>query len=345
MRIALVNDVRMALEALRSVVLRTGQHQVAWMARDGAEAVELCARDRPDLILMDLIMPGVDGVQATHRIMARTPCAIVIVTATVNGHSSKVFEAMGAGALDAVKTPVLESAGTRDGAQALLAKLETIHRLLGGGRVNTHLAAPRQSQRPVAPHHDQLVALGASAGGPAALGKILATLPPDFPAPLVVVQHVDVQFAQGLANWLDSQTSLPVRVARQGDRPEPGTVLLAGREGHLVFASPTRLAYVRAPAESVYRPSIDVFFESAARYWRGKVLAALLTGMGRDGAEGLRHLRLKGHHTIAQDRYSSAVYGMPKAAAQLRAAGEVLPLDKIGPRLSTLIPPHTHKHA
>jgi two-component system, chemotaxis family, response regulator WspF len=334
----------MALEALRRVVLGTGQHQVAWMARDGAEAVELCARDKPDLILMDLIMPSMDGIQATRRIMARTPCAIVIVTATVNGNSSKVFEAMGAGALDAVNTPVLECPGARDGTQALLAKLDTIRRLLGGGPARSRAAFPHRLLRPCVGHHDHLVAIGASAGGPAALGKILAALPPDFPAPLVIVQHVDVQFAQGLAHWLDSQSSLRVRVAREGDRPEPGRVLLAGQEEHLVFASPARLGYARAPADCVYRPSIDVFFKSANRYWRGKVVAALLTGMGRDGAEGLRALRHNGHHTIAQDQSSSAVYGMPKAAAQLRAAGEVLPLQEIGPRLTHLVAQHNTRH-
>lgn len=337
MRIALVNDVMMALEALRRVVLGTREHQVAWMAHDGAEAVELCARDRPDLILMDLIMPGMDGIEATRRIMARTPCAIVVVTANVAENSSKVFEAMGAGALDAVNTPVLECPGARAGAQALLAKIETIRRLIGSGRARTPTALPQRLVRPLARRHDPLVAIGASAGGPAALAKVLAHLPPDFSAPLVIVQHVDVQFAQGLANWLDGQTQLQVRLAQQGDRPEPGTALLAGQDSHLVLASPTRLAYTRTPADCAYRPSIDVFFKSADRFWRGNVVAVVLTGMGRDGAEGLRVLHRNGHHTIAQDQSSSAVYGMPRAAAELRAASEILSLDKIGPRLTNIV--------
>src|SRR5512136_244387 len=126
MRIALVNDVVTAVEAMRRVVLSTREHRLAWIAHDGAEALDLCARDTPDLILMDLIMPGMDGVEATRRIMARKPCAIVVVTANVTGNSSKVFEAMGAGALDAVNTPVLGCPGASDGAKALLAKIETI---------------------------------------------------------------------------------------------------------------------------------------------------------------------------------------------------------------------------
>jgi chemotaxis response regulator CheB len=131
MRIALVNDVMAAVEAMRRVILSKREHEVAWTARNGAEALDLYTSDVPDLILMDLIMPGIDGVEATRRIMARKPCAIVVVTANVTSQSAKVFEAMGAGALDAVNTPVLERTGAGEGARALLGKIETIRRLIG----------------------------------------------------------------------------------------------------------------------------------------------------------------------------------------------------------------------
>ncbi len=182
-------------------------------------------------------------------------------------------------------------------------------------------------------HVSRLVALGASAGGPAAVGRILARLPGDFPASVVVIQHVDSQFTQGLANWLAHQTPLRVRLARAGDCPEAGTVLLAARDSHLVFSSPEHLAYTDHPDDCSYRPSIDVFFKSAVRCWAGEIIGVLLTGMGRDGAEGLSLLRSRGHFTIAQDQASSAVYGMPKAAALLRAATRVLSLDEIAPCL------------
>src|SRR6266404_2303956 len=142
MRIAIVNDLLMAVEAMRRVIVKAGRDQVAWIARDGAEAVSRCAEDRPDLILMDLIMPRMDGVEATRRIMASTPCAIVVVTANVSDNTSKVFEAMGAGALDAVNTPVLEHPGATEGARALLAKIETIRRLIGPGGVGKHFPLP-----------------------------------------------------------------------------------------------------------------------------------------------------------------------------------------------------------
>lgn len=345
MRIAIVNDVMMAVEAVRRVVIGSSGHQLAWVALDGEDAVSRCAADTPDLILMDLIMPKMSGVEATRRIMASTPCAIVIVTANVDDNSSKVFEAMGAGALDAVNTPVLESPTATDGATALLAKIETIRKLIGAA------PASRATPPPVQPLENQeqslspLVVIGASAGGPAAVAKVLSQLPADFAAPIIVVQHVDSQFSKGLADWLDYQTPLQVRLAQEAERPVAGVVLLAANDNHLVFASPTGLSYTRHPLEASYRPSVDVFFKSVASHWRGDVIAIILTGMGRDGAEGLRMLHEKGHHTIAQDRTSSAVYGMPKAAAELHAASEILPLEQIGPRIANLIAQKLKSHA
>jgi two-component system, chemotaxis family, response regulator WspF len=337
MRIALVNDMVTALEAMRRAIVSTREHRIAWIAHDGAEALELCARDTPDLILMDLIMPRMDGVEATRRIMARNPCAIVVVTANVHGRSAKVFEAMGVGALDAVNTPILERPGEHGGAGALLAKIQTIHRLIGAGRRKSPLPSPPPVVRHSAQHRSQLIVIGASAGGPTALAKVLAPLPADFPAPVVIVQHVDAQFVAGLAGWLGSQTALRVRPAREGDRPEAGTALLAGGDSHLVFTDPTRLAYIDGPVNCAYCPSIDLFFNSADRCWSGDMIGVLLSGMGRDGAQGLGALHTRGHHTIAQDRSSSAAYGMPGAAAELHAASEILAVDKIGPRLSSIV--------
>ena len=336
MRIAIVNDLMMAVEAMRRVVLAGKRDEIAWIARDGVEAVARCAEDTPDLILMDLIMPRMDGVEATRRIMAHTPCAIVVVTANVDNNYSKVFDAMGAGALDAVNTP-LQAPGT-EGAAALLAKIDTIRKLIGNSGAKRFFSPKPEVVVPLHPQ-GQLVLIGASAGGPAALARILADLPASFPGAVVIVQHVDAQFMRGLAGWLDQQSQLPVRLAEEGDVPRPGTVLMAGESRHLVFAAPMRLGYQAEPVDTFFHPSIDVLFKSADRFWEGDITAVLLTGMGRDGAEGLLALRRNGHHTITQDAASSAVYGMPKAAADLRAATEILALERIGPRLATLIKP------
>jgi two-component system response regulator WspF len=343
MRIAIVNDLGMAVEAVRRVLLNGHQHQLAWVAHDGAQAVEFCARDTPDLILMDLIMPRMDGVEATRRIMAHNPCPIVVVTASVMENSAKVFEAMGAGALDAVNTPVLESPGAAKGASALLTKIESVRKIVGLGEPRKVVSPPDRLPSPPS-RRQSLVAIGASAGGPAALARILTALPGDFPAPIVIVQHVDPQFAQGLATWLDYQTPLHVRLAQEGDQPKPGLVLLAGREEHLVLANARRLTYTPQPVDRPHRPSIDTFFKSVDRFWPGPVIGVLLTGMGRDGAEGLRLLHQHRHLTIAQDERSSAVYGMPKAAVELHAVTDILPIDKIGPRLRNIIAQSAKDH-
>jgi two-component system response regulator WspF len=337
MRIAIVNDMLMAVEAMRRVIIAHSGHQVVWVARDGEEAVHQCERDRPDLILMDLVMPRMDGIEATRRIMAKTPCAIVIVTASVNDHTAKVFEAMGAGALDAVNTPVLGGATSAEGPKSLLAKIDTIRRLIAPTAWQKASQCDDRATHPLGAKNEPLVCIGTSAGGPAALARLLSGLPADFPAAIVIVQHVDAQFARGLADWLASHAKLPVRLAEEGDRLQPGVVLLAGRDHHLVLASPHRLGYSRATPDCAYRPSVDVFFKSVAQHCKGTAIGVLLTGMGRDGAEGLLAMRQQGFFTLAQDEASSAVYGMPKAAADLQAAAEILTLDKIAPRLVNVL--------
>ena len=331
MRIAIVNDMPMAAEVLKRAVLLRKSHQIAWVASNGAEAVEKCLADTPDLILMDLIMPKMGGVQATREIMARCPCAILVVTVSVQDNAPTVFEAMGAGALDAVDTPALGADAFDRVSAPLLAKLDAMSGFLGSK------TPPRLEARGVSARGNAgaapLVVIGASAGGPSALAEVLRGLPRDFASPIVVVQHVDEQFALSLAGWLKQQSVLPVKPAVEGAVPVPGEVLLAVRSDHLIMTGPRRLGYRAEPKEAFYRPSVDVFFESVVRRWPGEVVGVLLTGMGRDGAEGLKQLRDAGFHTIAQDRATCAVYGMPKAAVQLGAAVEVLPLQAIAPAL------------
>jgi chemotaxis response regulator CheB len=333
MRVAIANDSPVIMQAMARVVARSPGMQIAWLAGNGRDAVRHCAEDRPDLLLMDLMMPEMTGMEATRQIMARTPCPILIVTATVESHSAMVFEALGAGALDVVKTPILGAYGDGPGEEALLEKIDLMGRLLTGRPVR-----PRQPFQPSAPRVQQpargLVAIGASAGGPAAVGALLAALPVDFPACIVVVQHVDAQFASLLADWLHEQSAVPVRPAVAGEAPLAGTALLAATDDHLILTSRGRLAYTREPAAASYRPSVDIFFDSVAEHWRGAVVGVLLTGMGRDGAKGLKRLHESGALTIAQDQASCTVYGMPKAAADLGAASEILPLDEIAARLA-----------
>jgi len=278
------------------------------------------------------MMPVMDGVEATRRIMASTPCGILVVTSTLDGHSSKVIEALGAGALDVVQTPDLAGSGRLQETAALKFKLDTIARLVGDNGRHTGRCAPVETQR-ASSSGTRLIAIGASAGGPAALASILGSLPSEFPAAIVIVQHVDPQFVPMMATWLNQQSALSVRIAKPEDRPQANTVLIAGTNDHLVFVSSLSLGYSPEPRDCCYRPSVDVFFESVVRYWKGDVAGVLLTGMGRDGARGLKALREAGALTIAQDAGSSAVYGMPKAAVELNAAARILPVNEIAKEL------------
>jgi two-component system response regulator WspF len=326
MRIGIANDVPMAAEALRRVLSAGGEHQVAWVARTGVDAVRLCADLRPDLVLMDLDMPLLDGVEATRQIMARAPCAILIVTARPQDNVGQVFRALGAGALDVTATPVL--LGQAGGEAALLAKIRTIGKLVAG----------RPCPAPAGvPHVARLVAVGASTGGPVALARLFARWRPPLDTAAVVVQHIDSSFAAQLVKWLGEQVSVPVRAILDGDHLEGGVVQLATTADHLRLAPGHRMHYDEHPRDEIHRPSIDVLFHSVARHWERHGTGVLLTGMGRDGAAGLLAMRQAGHDTIAQDEASSAVYGMPRAAAELGAAQRILPLGKISEALSSKI--------
>lgn len=339
MRIALVNDTALVLEALRRVLAIDPLHSVAWIARDGLEAVRHAALDRPDLILMDLLMPGMDGVEATRRIMAASPCPILIVTASVGARAGLVYEALGVGALDAIRTPSLLEPPAQAGAP-LLRRIRQLERLTQVPAADSTagkappLRSPRTERAPASLARAQptparaalppLIAIGSSTGGPAALAACLGPLPADLGAALLVAQHIEAQFAPGLASWLNNQIALPVEIVREGDPPRRGVVQLAASNDHLVLRPDGRLGYSPEPLQEPYRPSVNALFRSLLQPWVKPGLAVLLTGMGRDGGQGMLSLRQAGWHTIAQDEDSCAVYGMPRAAVELGGAVEVL---------------------
>lgn len=325
LRIGVVNDLPIATEVLKRTLAGMPECRLAWTAADGAQAVARCREDTPDIVLMDLLMPVMNGVEATRQIMARTPCAILIVTATVAGNLSLVYEAMGFGALDAVNMPVPRSDGRVPDSDPLPSKIRSLARLLGKQTSTVPTPVPIPAVLPA----ELLVAIGCSTGGPRALADIFARLPVDFRGSLVVVQHVDSAFAPGLRDWLASITPLQIALARPGDRPRAGAILLAATNDHLVIRRDGALDYSVEPASEPFRPSVDVFFESIARHWVGRSLGVLLTGMGRDGARGLLAMKHAGFQTIAQDEKTSLVFGMPRAAIELGAAERILPLEAV----------------
>jgi len=339
MKVAIVNDSRAAAEVLRRILAEVPEFDLIWTAYSGDEAIHLAQAERPDIVLMDLIMPGMDGAETTRLLMQKAPCIILVVTATTVGNRSLVFEAMGYGALDAVNTPTLSPHGDMAGAEPLLQKLRTVSRLVSPASVDGSATqtVTRTIARQAQPKPDNsglpIVAIGASTGGPQALAQVISHLPADFPGAVLIAQHVDSQFAPALADWLQHHSALTVHIAREGDPLEACGIWLASSADHLVYNGEGSLHYTTHPRSNPYRPSADALFASLAEPHRAIRIGVLLTGMGRDGAKGLLALRNAGGFTIAQDAATCVVYGMPKAAAELKAAAEVLPLPAIGPRV------------
>ena len=335
MRVAVAHPSPVVVDLLARVVGSVRGWRVAWTTGDGEDAVARCQADAPDVLLLGVALPGVDGVEATRRIMGLSPCAILIIGGEGADSMRRVFDAVGAGALDSVVVPWIDGDGRLAGNDEVARKIRTAARAAGVGRKRAPAReAGSMVPKPPAP---LLVAIGASTGGPQALATVLASLPRSVQAAVVVIQHVGARFTGDLATWLAGQIELPVDVARDGDVPAVGHVTLAGREEDLEVRLDLTLGYRRPRDGTFYHPSVDVFFTSVAEHWPTTGLAALLTGMGRDGAEGLLALRKKGWRTLAQDEATSAVYGMPKAAAALRAAVDVLPIDQIGPAIARFV--------
>lgn len=368
MKIAIVNDLAVACEALRRAVAEDPALEVIWIARDGLQALELAQRARPDLILMDLIMPRMNGAEATREIMRVAPCPILVVTATVTGNAGLVYEALGAGALDAVNTPSFTQGATLRGGEELLRRIHLVARtqhaaaaesVAIGRRTIPSPPSPPPIARPslvksaapqspssraassagsLAPSDPSprtmcaIVAIGASTGGPRAVADVLRALPVDMTAATLIVQHVSTAFVRGFADWLGAETGRRVDLARAGQVVAAGDVLVAGEERHMVLGANGTIEYRDEPRALLHCPAIDELFASLAHYGRPGV-AVLLTGMGRDGAQGMMQLRSAGWHTIAQDEKSSVVWGMPGAAHKLGAAVETLALDRIAPAI------------
>jgi chemotaxis response regulator CheB len=339
MRVAVAHASAGVVDVIARIVDRERPWRIAWTTGDGQDAVTRCTRDPADVVLLGVTLGTIDGVEATRRIMHAAPCVILVITDRGVRDARRVFDALGAGAVDSVDAPWIDEDGRLAGADDIVRKIRTAARAAG--------LAPSKPARTVEPAvvparpHDvpQLVAIGASTGGPAAIATVIAAFPERFPAAVVVIQHVDAKFCSELAKWLGEQSRLPVRAACNGERLEEGSVMLAGRDDDLIVRPDLTLGYQKPGDGSFYHPSVDVFFASVARHWPKRGIAALLTGIGRDGAEGLLALRRKGWRTVAQDEATSIVYGMPKAAATLNAASDVLPIEQVGPAIVRFVSP------
>ncbi|WP_224982080.1 chemotaxis-specific protein-glutamate methyltransferase CheB [Geomonas agri] len=345
-RVLLADDSLLARQLLKDMLQAGGDIRVVGEACDGREAMQLTQALHPDLVIMDLLMPVLDGLDAIEEIMAVCPTPVLVLSAAVEASEvDRAFIAIKRGALDVMEKPRLDGDATLEGFAAVLREKV---QFLSGIRVIRH---PRRKLRaveqfPLLPGGcgHNLLAIGASTGGPKAVMRLLKSLPADFPAAVFVVQHIAQGFAAGFANWLDRECALPVRLARDGAPFRSGEALVAPDGRHLtVIEGIIRLT--DAPPVNCCRPSIDVFFDSLARQRCDQVVAVLLTGMGRDGAQGMLHIKEAGGTTIVQDEPSCAVFGMPKAAITLDAADQVVPLDLIPAALDKLFVAERHETA
>ncbi len=339
LRVLVVEDSLTVRKHLCEVLSRDPGLEVVAEAGDGRQAIELCQALRPDVITLDMMLPLMSGLAATEFIMAYCPTPILVVSSSVNrGELFKTYEALAAGAVE-----VMDKAG-QDGAgeqweQRLVATVKLVARV----KVLTHVRGrwQRRDGNPPpppfvagAPGRPRIVALGASTGGPGALVAILGALPVDFPLPVLIVLHIAEPFGTQFADWLDGQSQHRVRIAADG-QPIGGAVSIAAPGRHLSVQD-GRFRCDDGPERFSCRPSIDVLFESVAREYGNGAVAALLTGMGQDGARGLLAVRAAGGATIAQDEASCIVFGMPREAQEIGAAQLVLPLQQIGPTLAAL---------
>jgi two-component system chemotaxis response regulator CheB len=360
-RVLVVEDSLTVRKRMVEVFAADPDIEIVGEADDGKRGIELCQQLRPDVITLDMMLPVMSGLAATEFIMAYCPTPILIVSASTNrGELFKTYEALAAGALDALEKPLgseLDDAWER--------KLVTTVKLLSRIKVITHLRARlspmeqplvgpasieagSRARTPAAPVAERqalqaegrlrAVAIGVSTGGPAALIEILRGLPRGFPLPILLVIHIGKLFAPAFAEWLDGQSPVRVAYAVDGDPLPPfgeGRVLMASPDSHLVLRQ-GKLRLTKDPERHFCRPSVDVLFASVAQELGADCAACLLTGMGKDGAEGLLAIRRAGGRTIAQDEATSVVFGMPREAILLGAVEQVLPLEKIAPALAAL---------
>ena len=330
-RILIADDSELTRVVLRDLLSQDAGIVIAGEVCDGRAAVEQTARLKPDLVIMDVMMPVMDGLEAVAEIMAATPTPILMLSANTDPQDSRsAFAAIKLGALDVMAKPtgVVTKAFSQIASQ-LIAKVKSLSRI----RVIHHYRVQRPKvAKPAVPYSAgprRILAIGASTGGPKAVMQLLQDLPRELAAAVLVVQHIADGFAPGFADWLDRESALSVRLAEGGSELRAGTVLVAPNKAHLTVKS-NRIVLEDSPPLHNCRPAVDAMFHSlAGQNLAAETVAVLLTGMGTDGAAGLGALREQGAYTIAQDEASSAIFGMPKAAVDRGAVTQVLPLEQI----------------
>lgn len=330
-RVLIADDSLLIRVVLRDLLARDPGIQVVAEVGDGRAAVAQTALLKPDLVIMDVMMPVMDGIEAVAEIMATVPTPILMLSANTDPTDSRsAFSAIRLGALDVMAKPIgMTNEAFVHLGDLLIAKVRSLSRI----RVMHHFRPTRRSPPPAPPVPGgprRILAIGASTGGPKAVLQLLKELPATLGATVLIVQHIADGFAAGFADWLDREVPLSVTLASEGEVPPPGRVVVAPNGAHLTVNGGGRIALRQTPPLHNCRPAVDALFYSLAENGRSaETVGVLLTGMGTDGAAGLKALHRQGALTVAQDEASCAVFGMPKAAIDCGAVDRVLPLTDI----------------
>ena len=341
-RVLVVDDSPTSRLLLVEILRADDEIEVVGQAADGFQAVEMVKRLRPDIVTMDVQMPRLDGFGATKRIMVEAPTPILITTSVDPRALSVSLEAVRMGALAVQAKPGDPLApGFDEEARELVRQVKAMSRV----KVVRHYErkpawVPATHAASAAALHDvpaEVVAIAASTGGPAALHRILTTLPADFPVPILVVQHMSRGFGPGFAGWLDKASPLRVKLAEDREALRPATVYVAVDDHHLCLSPSRRIHLSTAPAVGGFRPSGTVLFESVATAFGRGAVAVILTGMGRDGVDGLHAIRRAGGCTVAESEATAVIYGMPAAAVQAGLADLILPLEEVCAAMAGLL--------
>lgn len=314
--------------------------RIVGTAGDGSEAIEQAARHKPDLVTMDVQMPVMNGIDAIERIMAENPVPILVVSSVVDRrHTANAARALGAGAVDVMSKPTPTTTGEFEvAARDLHAKIRMLAkaRAVGNPQVSVaryplpnHFAPAGNQKRTGGQKTFRIVAVGSSTGGPQALNNILSNMPADINAAILVVQHIANGFSDGLIDWLASGSALRIGAGVDGQVIEPGKVILAPESRHMIVDKDKKIRLVDHDYPGPHKPSVNVLMDSVASMYGSDAIGVILTGMGNDGALGIKALHESGGHTIAQDSETSAIFGMAREAIKLGGVDEVLPLPEI----------------
>jgi two-component system chemotaxis response regulator CheB len=328
-KVLIVDDSLLIRESLAAHLSADPELKVVATAANGLEAVGMVDSLEPDIVIMDIVMPEMDGFEATERIMAVHPVPIVVFTASLEGENDEVvYKALELGALSVVKKPRRIDQLSHQ----FIRKIK----LLSNSTVITHMRGKQKAKKDISRlccdgkiKKGQVVGIVCSTGGPTALKNVLSQLPADFPAGVVIVQHLSDGFEKELISWLNLTSGIEIRPAVPGKKIKPGIAYLAVSGYHLVVREHEMLDLVDSAPVWSLKPSGDVLLSSIAEVYGYKATGVILTGMGRDGAEGLKQIKKAGGRTIAQDETTSLIFGMPKRAIQMGIIDKIVPLGSI----------------